>query len=123
MPEIGTSGSMSGDGKRGVGHRPQAAAPILDSTRSKPAISSSVSRWQLRSNKQIFPDLAVRSHLGQEQTSFGFHCCDRLQSMTPASGPGSELMESPKGTFFPVLETLDPAPIGTVWDAVDGQVR
>ena len=33
MPEIGTSGSMSGDGKRGVGHRPQATAPILDSTR------------------------------------------------------------------------------------------
>jgi hypothetical protein len=32
MPEIGTSGSMSGDGKRGVGHRPQATAPILDST-------------------------------------------------------------------------------------------
>src|SRR5215470_2960220 len=33
MPEIGTSGSMSGDRKRGVGHRPQATAPILDSTR------------------------------------------------------------------------------------------
>ena len=32
MPEIGTSGSMSGDGKRGVGHKPQATAPILNST-------------------------------------------------------------------------------------------
>ena len=32
MPEIGTSGSMSGDGKRGAGHWPQATAPILDST-------------------------------------------------------------------------------------------
>ena len=32
MPEIGTSGSMSGDGKRSAGHRPQATAPILDST-------------------------------------------------------------------------------------------
>jgi hypothetical protein len=32
MPEIGLSGLMSGDGKRGVGHRPQATAPILDST-------------------------------------------------------------------------------------------
>src|SRR5512133_1425089 len=31
MPEIGSSGLMSGDGKRGVGHRPQATAPILDS--------------------------------------------------------------------------------------------
>ena len=27
MPEIGTSGSMSGDGKRSAGHRPQATAP------------------------------------------------------------------------------------------------
>jgi hypothetical protein len=33
MPEIGMSVSMSGDGKRGVGHRPQATAPILDSTK------------------------------------------------------------------------------------------
>src|ERR1700716_890509 len=32
MPEIGTSGLMSGDGKRSAGHRPQATAPILDST-------------------------------------------------------------------------------------------
>jgi hypothetical protein len=32
MPEIGTSGLTSGDGKRGDGHRPQATAPILDST-------------------------------------------------------------------------------------------
>ncbi len=30
MPEIGLSGLMSGDGKRGVGHRPQATAPILE---------------------------------------------------------------------------------------------
>src|SRR5450755_4543038 len=35
MPEIGSSGLMSGDGKRGVGHRPQATAPILDSTISE----------------------------------------------------------------------------------------
>jgi hypothetical protein len=32
MPEIGMSVSMSGDGKRSAGHRPQATAPILDST-------------------------------------------------------------------------------------------
>src|SRR5438876_5482905 len=32
MPEIGTSGLMSGDGKRSDGQRPQATAPILDST-------------------------------------------------------------------------------------------
>ena len=32
MPEIGTLGLMSGDGKRSAGHRPQATAPILNST-------------------------------------------------------------------------------------------
>ena len=32
MPEIGTLGLMSGDGKRSAGHRPQATAPTLDST-------------------------------------------------------------------------------------------
>ena len=32
MPEIGTSGSMSGDGKRSAGQGPQATAPILDFT-------------------------------------------------------------------------------------------
>jgi hypothetical protein len=55
MPEIGTSGLMSGDGKRGDGHRPQATAPILDSTMcdidpaaaSDPAIGGgeNLSRW------------------------------------------------------------------------------
>jgi hypothetical protein len=35
MPETGTSGSMSGDGKRSDGQRPQATAPILDSTKDK----------------------------------------------------------------------------------------
>jgi len=33
MPEIGTSGLMSEDGKRGNGQRPQATAPVLDSTK------------------------------------------------------------------------------------------
>jgi len=33
VPEIGTLGLMSGDGKRSVGLWPQATAPILDSTR------------------------------------------------------------------------------------------
>ena len=34
MPEIGTSGSMSGDGKRGVGQNGLVTAPILDSTKA-----------------------------------------------------------------------------------------
>jgi hypothetical protein len=38
MPEIGTSSSMSGDGKRSVGHRPQATAPVLDSTISEATV-------------------------------------------------------------------------------------
>jgi hypothetical protein len=32
MPEIGTSGAMSGDGKRSDAAWPQATAPVLDST-------------------------------------------------------------------------------------------
>jgi len=40
VPEIGTLGLMSGDGKRGAGHRPQATAPILDSTFFTVATSS-----------------------------------------------------------------------------------
>jgi hypothetical protein len=32
MPEIGTSSSMSEDGKRSDGLRPPATAPVLDST-------------------------------------------------------------------------------------------
>jgi hypothetical protein len=35
MPEIGTSSSMSEDGKRSDGLRPPAAAPVLDSTISE----------------------------------------------------------------------------------------
>jgi hypothetical protein len=34
MPESGTSGSMSGDGKRSDGQRPPVTAPILDSTKA-----------------------------------------------------------------------------------------
>ncbi len=55
MPEIGMSGSMSGDGKRSVGHRPQATAPILNSTCVPPlpfigfpggrAVDGRCSRW------------------------------------------------------------------------------
>jgi hypothetical protein len=48
MPETGTSGSMSGDGKRGVGHRPQVTAPILDSTESQRIVASPyVTQWGL----------------------------------------------------------------------------
>jgi hypothetical protein len=40
MPEIGSSGLMSGDGKRGDGQGPQATAPILDSTKTAIQIPS-----------------------------------------------------------------------------------
>jgi hypothetical protein len=42
--ETRTHGLMSGDGKRGAGHRPQATAPILDSTIAsevRPAMTAS----------------------------------------------------------------------------------
>ena len=42
MPEIGTSGLMSGDGKRGDGQRPQATAPILDFTKAVIATADAV---------------------------------------------------------------------------------
>jgi hypothetical protein len=44
--------SMSGDGKRGVGHRPQATAPILDST------ITSASQFGLRP-LLVEPDIAI----------------------------------------------------------------
>ncbi len=40
MPEIGTSSSMSGDGKRSVGHWPQTTAPVLDSTEGEVRLGS-----------------------------------------------------------------------------------
>ena len=39
MPEIGTSGSMSGDGKRAIG-KASSTAPILDSIRGRSMASS-----------------------------------------------------------------------------------
>ncbi len=46
MPEIGTSGPMSGEGKRGDAQLAQATAPLLDSTlpeRGMPAFASYIS--------------------------------------------------------------------------------
>ena len=45
MPEIGTSGSISGDGKRSVGHRPQVTAPVLNSTAPFAAVRSISRLW------------------------------------------------------------------------------
>jgi hypothetical protein len=61
MPEIGTSGSMSGDGKRAIG-KASSTAPILDSTCAEviedlsrlgpnPAVHSSVS-FRLKDARQ-----------------------------------------------------------------------
>ena len=58
MPEIGTSGSMSGDGKRGVGHRPQVTAPILDSTVSAVVECHQFDRFQGRSGHDS--DMGIR---------------------------------------------------------------
>jgi hypothetical protein len=45
MPEIGTSGSMSGDGKRGVAEWPKLPRP--SSTYMRPPLSRGVFRWCL----------------------------------------------------------------------------
>ena len=55
MPEIGTSGLMSGDGKRGDGQRPQATAPILDST-----------MWDIRQ-----PELLLRKMIAETHSAEG----------------------------------------------------
>jgi hypothetical protein len=39
MPEIGTSGSMSGDGKRAIG-KASSTVPILDSTRARRTLAT-----------------------------------------------------------------------------------
>jgi hypothetical protein len=47
MPESGTSGSMSGDGKRSDGQRPPVTAPILDSTiATNPGAARCWSPWR-----------------------------------------------------------------------------
>jgi hypothetical protein len=55
MPEIGTSGLMSGDGKRGDGLRPQATAPILDSTAADIDLQ--------KDNIAVTPNFAFFEHL------------------------------------------------------------
>jgi len=61
MPETGTSGSMSGDGKRSDGQRPQVTAPILDSTDSdKIPHLAETTRWANR----------VVSHRGKTASLF-----------------------------------------------------
>jgi hypothetical protein len=57
MPEIGTFGLMSGDGKRSVGKLPQATAPILDST--GPAVHRSVALRQLTEQNRTFGGAAA----------------------------------------------------------------
>jgi hypothetical protein len=51
VPEIGSLGLMSGDGKRSAGHGPQATAPILDST----TCSVTVGRYVRSAPEPDFP--------------------------------------------------------------------
>ena len=75
MPEIGTSGSMSGDEKRSVGHRPQATALILDSTRSKGEELSASKCGPVSTRKQTSANRPVMSQMCQQRT-----CTDLLPS-------------------------------------------
>ena len=52
MPEIGTFGLMSGDGKRSDGHRPQATAPILDFTAASLHGDDAVSGVEVKANSK-----------------------------------------------------------------------
>src|SRR5258707_1079060 len=63
MPEIGTPGLMSGDGKRGVGHRPQATAPILDSTVAEVGTRGALPMPSIGSNMNVINISAKRSEL------------------------------------------------------------
>jgi hypothetical protein len=75
MPEIGTSSSMSEDGKRGVGHRPQATAPILDSTRlceNSRAAQSNRRKFLGLSHK---PVLALGRSSKRRRTCYKCACC------------------------------------------------
>jgi hypothetical protein len=63
MPEIGTSSSMSGDGKRSDGLRPQATAPILDSTKAAvPECLLSRRCWGLSRRKRRRVSLLLPVH-------------------------------------------------------------
>ena len=59
MPEIGTFGLMSGDGKRSDGHRPQATAPILDSTIADLTAVLRIGSTRLKMLVDLFQDRAI----------------------------------------------------------------
>jgi len=68
MPEIGTSGSMSGDGKRAIG-KASSTAPILDSTRIAPSPGSA---GLGRVSRASPVHTAVRNCTRDEGGPFGF---------------------------------------------------
>ena len=67
MPEIGTSGLMSGDGKRSVGKLPQATAPVLDSTKPPTRGENAAPRTTPQERR---PYLAIRREPWPEITVF-----------------------------------------------------
>ena len=68
MPETGTSGSMSGDGKRGVGHRPQVTAPILDSTSTSFTARQKCGRYRINSGQTAPSGLTGSAAFDPKQT-------------------------------------------------------
>jgi hypothetical protein len=83
MPEIGTSGLMSGDGKRGVGHGPKATAPILDSTISEAPEANLRVRLprvqRLRKSSRWIPR-AIVSEIGVDVIA-GVRTCSRIDPL------------------------------------------
>src|ERR1700674_195861 len=94
MPEIGMSVSMSGDGKRSVGHRPQATAPILDSTDNVFAEYDRVKLTDIVAPK----DAALKSVVVHNYTILD------TKTAEPKPGPGkrtAEKIEQNKHTIVP----------------------
>jgi hypothetical protein len=101
MPEIGTFGLMSGDGKRSVGNLPQATAPILDSTyKHGPPASGSAYRGEpdasatVSARQHLTPEpTPQRSGDGATSSSAGFRCRSRpagrgqIRTLRPTSRP------------------------------------
>ena len=99
MPEIGTFGLMSGDGRRGAGRRPQATAPILDSTHAIGKIGGEVGALAARQTA-----LAQRLAIGERH-----HEPPRKQRVDKAVA-----LRLPRGDL--VVERID-----IVGDAFDGK--
>src|SRR5215470_8816066 len=92
MLEMGLSGLMSGDGKRG-GAQPSATASILDSTRSDGQLSGVVRVCGLSSSTATHRSLQcdAASHGGVDGATDDGSVSRGYSATLPAAGPGQDL--------------------------------